>query len=253
MKLAWILVGTVATLAMAPLACVIESDPYGPGGTGAGLGYGGGTGTGAGPVGDQCNPVTAAGCPSDGSTCDLDQTTGYFVCFGPPNSVDVCGACDDSTTFCGAGLTCIPSQGGDSATCYRYCCSDADCGSGGTCDTALGKSLLQPTDPADAVGLCIAGTSPACGSATPVSGGSCVGGYTSSGSSTGATTSSGGVTSTSSSGGTGGSPGDGGTTDDDGGAGGGSGSSSATGSSSGSMIPDGGHAGRHDGGWMPGG
>jgi hypothetical protein len=229
----WIL--AVLLLGATPLACFVslggENGPSGPWGSGdfggsSGSGMGGSKGTGGGSVkGDQCNPVTAAGCPSDGSTCDLDPT-GYFTCFPPPNNVDVCGVCDDNTMFCGADLTCVIPNGSNAGTCYRYCCTDADCGAGGTCDTSFGAEVLNPSNKGDAVGLCVASTAndtPACGPpAVSPSGGSCVAGYA-------------------------GSPDGGGSDagpDDGGGSGGGAGFDAGPGDG-GNPFADGGHGGHH--------
>lgn len=261
-RASWILPALV--LAAAPVACFVAVDSSGgPGGnngpTGSGSGTatggagsgtasggaGGGAATGGGSAsGDQCNPVTGAGCPSDGSTCDL-ATSGIFVCFPPPNTVDVCGACDDNAAFCGSDLTCVLPTGGNSGMCYRYCCSDADCGAGGTCDTAFGASVLQIKTSSDVVGLCVTNTTddlPACGPpATAPSGGACVGGYA------GGDTPDAGPP----------PPADGGSPSEDGGSppedgGSPSGDAGRPPSDAGSGFGgfgDGGHAGRHDGGF----
>src|SRR5271168_4052094 len=103
----WVL--AVLSLAAMPQACTIAVITQPSGGTGASEGNGGGQGTGGGtPIpADQCNPVTGAGCPADGSACDLAMSGGYFQCFPPPNTVGVCGVCDGDTLFCGANLTCV--------------------------------------------------------------------------------------------------------------------------------------------------
>jgi hypothetical protein len=189
-KLAWMVVGAVVTLGAMPMACLVVDDTPGHTSFGAGAGnatgnFGGSQGTGGtlgsggSSGGGECNPVTGAGCPSDGSSCDLDSTTGMFACFGPPNTAVVCGSCDDTTTFCGSGLTCVLPANSTQGSCYQYCCTDADCGAGGTCDTTLAKLVLQPANPKDAVGLCVSGNGPACSPpTTPPSGGTCVGGAT---------------------------------------------------------------------------
>jgi len=168
------------------VGCYVDDGP-GPGG-GYGGGYGGGGGPG--PGADLCNPVTNAGCPSDGSACDLDAS-GYFACFPPPNPVAICGSCDSSAgPFCGPELTCAPS--GEGSACYRYCCTNADCGAGGICDTVSAAQFLGQANPADQVGFCVEGPLPAnletaepgCAAPAAPSNGSCVGGY-SGGSSTG--------------------------------------------------------------------
>jgi hypothetical protein len=171
----WVL--AVLSLAALPLACTLSVASQGPGGAGA-AGVGGGAGTGP---GDMCNPVTGAGCAADGSACDLDMNSGFFTCFPPPNTIGVCGVCDGNTATCGPDLTCIEVSGAVTSSCYRYCCTDADCGAESTCDVGLAVSLLNPANPADAVGLCVtsvASDAPACDppAASP-SGGACVGGY----------------------------------------------------------------------------
>jgi hypothetical protein len=246
----FILLGAVA-LALGPVACVWTVDD-GPGAFGGGNSSSSSSGASA---GDSCNPVTAEGCPTDGSTCDIGPN-GFFQCFPPPNTVDACGTCDNQTAFCGPELTCVfPSQNAGAGGCFHYCCTDADCGGGAICDTTFAATTLTPSNKADAIGLCVTNAStdvPSCAtpSGTP-SGGSCVGGYTPSTSSS----SSSGSTGSSSSGGTGGAAGTGGgSTGNDGGA-----------DSDGSAPPsdagppgedgggfqggwDGGHGGRWDGG-----
>jgi hypothetical protein len=242
----WVLAALV--MATAPVACAIElAGPTGPGGSGepsgtgaSGFGgseaTGGETGSGGDDIGaDQCNPVTGVGCPADGSTCDLDVGSGHFACFPPPNTIDVCGACDDSTTFCGSDLTCVLPSQASTGVCYRYCCTDADCGAGGICDTAFAASVLTITSSSDTVGLCVTSAtdeSPACGPpATSPSGGSCVGDY--SGSPDGGTDA-----------GPPPPPQDGGPTED---------GSAPPPEDGGEPFGDGGHAGRHDGGPHGGG
>jgi hypothetical protein len=229
-RLPWILLATVS-LAVTPVACFVVDDN--PEGGGAGPGFGG-HGTGGSVVsGDACNPVTGDGCPTDGSTCDFNGNTGYFACFPPPNGVAVCGDCDNATAFCSAELTCVVPGGGGDGTCYRYCCTDGDCGTGGTCDVALGKLVLPVANANDAFGLCVLGNAPSCGPASPASGGTCVGGYT--GASDGGPPHDGGGTG-------GGDGGTGGGNAGDGGTGGG-------GAGDGGVVPDGGSAGHHhDGG-----
>jgi hypothetical protein len=248
-RTSWILATGLIVAASAPIGCFFVGDDGnsgGPGGQNAGgtaAGYGTSTSSGAGPLADSCDPVTAAGCPSDGSTCDLNSdanssTYGTFVCFNGPNTVDVCGACDASQGFyCGAELTCITSGNSSAGYCYRYCCTDADCGEGGSCSTELGAQALNPAIPSDKVGLCVATSAPygtpACGVASPASGGSCVGGYTPAGAD-GGTTGDGGTTT-----GDGGATGDGGTTGD-GGVTGDGGSTGDGGTGAGGATTDGG-------------
>jgi hypothetical protein len=96
----------------------------------------GGTCVTTGPVNDagsgvECNPVTNAGCTGS-DACDTNLDNGGnvigFVCFSPTGAAftdALCNMCDDSTDAlsCPAGQTCF-------GFCARYCCTDADCGSG---------------------------------------------------------------------------------------------------------------------------
>ena len=130
---------------------------------------------------DTCNPVTNDGCPVQGSSCDLGGS-GTFECFPPPNTAALCAACTPKdAVFCAAGATCLYPVG----KCARYCCGDADCGSGKCWLDAVqifGAALALP---ADAVGVCVAKIpgagetpDPACDApAQSPSGGACVGGY----------------------------------------------------------------------------
>lgn len=121
------------------------------------------------PTPPACNPVSHSGCPA-GSACDtvFDKNQNQtFLCFAPPppNTEAVCGACDDKTTACADGSTCMGGK------CAKFCCDDGDCGSG-VCES-LG---------AFGVGLCVTSASveagvpaPACDApATSPSMGSCV-------------------------------------------------------------------------------
>jgi hypothetical protein len=180
--------GLGVALAATPFACVIVDNGPGFGGEGVG-GHGtGGTSSG---LHDQCNPVSGAGCALvNGEACDLNYDTGLFACFPPPNSAPVCGDCDELTLPCGSESTCVQPGDGSFGTCYRYCCTDADCGGDGVCDTGLGANYLQPALPSDVVGLCVQGGGPACTPpASPPSGGSCIGGYQSGSGSDGGTSS----------------------------------------------------------------
>lgn len=99
----------------------------------------GGAGTGGSAPSVACNPFTGAPCNlATGETCDKVKN-GKFACFGPPNDVVLCGKCDDVTTFCKVGTTCI-------GECTAFCCTDVDCGTGGTCHIKTGET----------VGVCVA-------------------------------------------------------------------------------------------------
>jgi hypothetical protein len=168
----WVL--ALLSLAGLPFACTST--------TGAD-GAGGGTSVSS----DECNPVTSAGCVGAGTDCDIDFGSGFFVCYAPPNTVAVCGECSDDGSTCSAGLTCLLPAGAPTPSCYRYCCTNTDCGPGGVCDSALLDGSLPVDDPRDTVGVCVTSTSvttqaPACSPpAIAPSGGSCVGGYLSDG------------------------------------------------------------------------
>lgn len=79
-------------------------------------------------IGHDCNPVNNDGCLST-QICDWG---GYFRCYDvAPDDAPLCGPCDNlDGPHCQVGMTC-DSDGSD-GSCYRYCCTDADCG-GGTC------------------------------------------------------------------------------------------------------------------------
>jgi hypothetical protein len=161
----------ILTLAALPPACSSSSSSGGYGGQSPDAGDG--------VSADQCNPVTNDGCTTAGAVCDLDPASGFFVCYGPPNTAGVCDACDANTT-CGPGLTCVLPEGEDTGLCYRYCCTNADCGAGNTCDATFATELLDPANPRDDVGLCVGNTSTyvaSCAATAPSSGGGCVMGF----------------------------------------------------------------------------
>ncbi|MBK6516444.1 MAG: hypothetical protein IPG04_20645 [Polyangiaceae bacterium] len=112
---------------------------------------------------NQCNPVTNEGCdPAAGEACDLENA---FVCEPAPNDAELCEACDSANgPWCVAGATCIP----ETNQCGRYCCDDADCGSG-VCSFDI---YMLPN-----VGICVGGASPTVPScdapAVSPSGGTC--------------------------------------------------------------------------------
>jgi len=104
------------------------------------------------PPPDTCNPVTHEGCSTVGSSCDLAYP-GYFQCYQPQGTpANLCEPCDfHDLPFCNSGLRCHPV----SKTCARYCCSDADCGTG-RCETnqmlAFGAEIGRP---GNNVGICV--------------------------------------------------------------------------------------------------
>ena len=90
-----------------------------------------------------CNPVVGAECTGDGSACDngLDG----FDCYIKPNTVGLCGRCDDEDLSCANGLTC-DLRG--SRLCARWCCTDADCGDVvGACEVSFTRRA--------GVGICL--------------------------------------------------------------------------------------------------
>jgi hypothetical protein len=80
-----------------------------------------------------CNPVTNEPCAA-GQTCDTTSNAcgevNGLACYGGNNSAELCALCSATEgPFCAAGLACT-SVSGDVTACARYCCTDADCGSG---------------------------------------------------------------------------------------------------------------------------
>jgi hypothetical protein len=120
---------------------------------------------------DSCNPVTNAGCA--GTTCDSIYP-GVFGCtYNTGTPVKLCGTCDNvNSPFCDVDLHCFP--GND--TCARFCCTDADCGTG-KCE--LDQTIVFGTPlplTKTIVGICLTqdGSTAACDApATAASMGSC--------------------------------------------------------------------------------
>jgi hypothetical protein len=85
-----------------------------------------------------CNPVTQEGCDAkNGEACDVQKSGGNvgFQCYPGKNDAKLCGECDGTNgPFCAPGTSC------DGTLCARFCCADADCGAGATCD----KSAFSP-------------------------------------------------------------------------------------------------------------
>jgi hypothetical protein len=139
-------------------------------------------GGGAAAVGNHCNPVTNTGCPT-GSSCDYDlNCAGNTIGFSCTSqaTVTTCGDC--STMPCGPGTTCFYTDTSmTTSVCARYCCTNADCGSSGKCDTGGMMPYFGPDAPQ--VGICVLLSPPDGGAtgdfvcsppATPPSGGSCI-------------------------------------------------------------------------------
>lgn len=85
-------------------------------------------------VGHDCDPFTNDGCMA-GELCDFNG--GYFTCYPVEGTEgEVCAACDNiNGPHCLLGSTCDSNN--DVGKCSRFCCTDADCGTGGAC-VALG-------------------------------------------------------------------------------------------------------------------
>ena len=129
------------------------------------------------PPADGCNPVTHNGCNNDGSSCDFIYP-GIWDCLSAVGTpAKICEACDfHSSPYCGSGLHCHPG----SKKCARYCCSNADCGTG-RCELnpmlAFDGTIARPDN---AVGVCVtmAGDAPSCDAPlTPMSDGTCFKGF----------------------------------------------------------------------------
>lgn len=71
-----------------------------------------------------CNPVTNEPCNSQASeACDFNGSG--FKCYPDDNVHAICEQCGPWTgKFCKGGMSCMITE------CARYCCADADCGSG---------------------------------------------------------------------------------------------------------------------------
>jgi len=121
---------------------------------------------------DDCNPVSGSGC-SDGEVCDSNYP-GVFSCAVNAGSLaKLCQPCDNvNSPYCDVGLHCYTG----SNTCARFCCTDADCGTG-KCQLDQTADFQQPLPlTKETVGLCVTqdGASAACDApAIPPSNGSC--------------------------------------------------------------------------------
>ncbi len=120
---------------------------------------------------DDCNPVSGSGCA--GAECDADYP-GVFECSVNGGTLSrLCEPCDDvNSPFCGSGLHCFAG----SSTCARFCCTDADCGTG-KCELDQTIDFQQPLPlTREKVGICLTqdGTAAACDApAVPPSDGGC--------------------------------------------------------------------------------
>ena len=104
-----------------------------------------------------CNPVTNAPCAA-GQACDITSASGSingFACYPGANAAKICALCDDTNgPFCAGGLSCAAASA-DLSGCARYCCTDADCGSGRCSKVdASGNALFGGV--ASGLGVCAA-------------------------------------------------------------------------------------------------
>ncbi len=99
-------------------------------------------GAGGAPATFSCNPVTNEGCSAT-EACDTDYEHLAFVCYSGDASLALCTPCGPAKAYCKSGSSCV---GG---LCLKYCCTDADCGTGATCDTKM-----LPKFGSGQVGLC---------------------------------------------------------------------------------------------------
>jgi hypothetical protein len=95
-----------------------------------------------------CNPVTNGSCKI-GQACDGSKDS--YSCYGPPNTEEICDACDHNTGLhCRGGFGCIQGK------CAKYCCDDGDCSEEGSCalkdGLGVGVCLIVPPEAAGAGG-----------------------------------------------------------------------------------------------------
>jgi hypothetical protein len=96
----------------------------------------------------ECNPVTNGGCKI-GEACDGEKDS--YRCYPPPNTEELCGACDHLNGLqCRGGHACVQGR------CAKYCCDDGDCSEGGACaledGRGIGVCLILPPGTAGAGG-----------------------------------------------------------------------------------------------------
>jgi len=72
-----------------------------------------------------CDPVTAEGCPGEGTACDHGVLGGIagFYCYTDCTETEgaPCMYEDNGGPWCAAGMTCLEG------VCARYCCGSSDC------------------------------------------------------------------------------------------------------------------------------
>jgi hypothetical protein len=97
-----------------------------------------------------CNPITNQGCTGT-DTCQPDESHQHYFCrpVGPMATAALCQSCNVTVQSCAAGVLCVGSSSFP-AECVQMCCTDADCGAGGTCDAAFLTLPLR-----FGVGICV--------------------------------------------------------------------------------------------------
>lgn len=140
-----------------------------------------------------CNPLEAQPCKVANAVCDVyrlgnklaldapELVTG-FECYLRTTDPELCEACDytQGSGYCPKNLTCVDGAGlsVDQGVCGKLCCSDGDCGDGGTCvrggfdavSSDLGTCDTSPVGQGGAGGS----TTPGCEASATPSNGSCV-------------------------------------------------------------------------------
>jgi hypothetical protein len=69
----------------------------------------------------ECNPVSNEPCV-DGEACALDEGQIIWTCRASGHALPACAACGFAEGECAPGHVC------GNGVCYRYCCTDEDCG-----------------------------------------------------------------------------------------------------------------------------
>jgi hypothetical protein len=92
-----------------------------------------------------CNPVTNEPCAS-GQTCDTTADSSGNInglaCYSGENTATLCSACSVTQgPLCAGGLACA-DVGSALTACARFCCTDADCGSGRCAHTDADGNVL---------------------------------------------------------------------------------------------------------------
>ena len=149
-RLTWMLVGTAVTLATAPMACLIVGDNTSGVGsfhTGSGTGNGSGNGGSTGGTPDDCNPVTTPAVRRAGRRATWTPRAAASSASRRAELRRGVRHVRRDDDVCTAQLTCVVNNGSTSGSCYRFCCTDGDCGGGGSCDIALGSTGSHADEP----------------------------------------------------------------------------------------------------------